>query len=287
VTDHSTGAPGAGKAHPGTHVCALYSGPDERDRLLVPFMQEGLRHGDECVCLIDDVEPASMRRRAGGAVAPGDGRRPGRLGVYPVSDVCPRVGELSVEQAVTLLGTASASSSDEGPLVVRAAAEMSWPHRPGAQDLLGYESAVTQVLADLPAVFLCMYDLKRFEVGLLIDVLRIHSTVLLDGTVLHNPGRLAPTDRPRARPDGVGRYPLARRPGGRPDGGDEWLCLTAAEVRVAELVASGMTNRGIAEELFVSHHTVDAHLKHIYVKLGIHSRVELTRLALRHGARAT
>jgi DNA-binding CsgD family transcriptional regulator len=32
----------------------------------------------------------------------------------------------------------------------------------------------------------------------------------------------------------------------------------------------------------VSRHTVDAHLKHIYVKLDIHKRVELTVLALRH-----
>jgi DNA-binding CsgD family transcriptional regulator len=45
-----------------------------------------------------------------------------------------------------------------------------------------------------------------------------------------------------------------------------------------------MTNRTIAEELYLSPHTVDAHLKHVYLKLGIHSRVELTVLALRHQA---
>jgi len=43
-----------------------------------------------------------------------------------------------------------------------------------------------------------------------------------------------------------------------------------------------MTNRSIAEKLYLSRHTVDAHLKHVYVKLDIHSRVELTVLALRH-----
>jgi DNA-binding NarL/FixJ family response regulator len=41
-----------------------------------------------------------------------------------------------------------------------------------------------------------------------------------------------------------------------------------------------MTNRSIAEELHLSHHTVDAHLKHVYLKLDIHSRVKLTVLAL-------
>src|SRR3954452_18688428 len=43
VSDVGTGRPWVGEVHPGTHVCALYWGPDERDRLLVPFMREGLR----------------------------------------------------------------------------------------------------------------------------------------------------------------------------------------------------------------------------------------------------
>jgi DNA-binding CsgD family transcriptional regulator len=43
-----------------------------------------------------------------------------------------------------------------------------------------------------------------------------------------------------------------------------------------------MTNRSIAERLTLSPHTVDAHLKHVYTKLDIHSRVELTLLAMRH-----
>jgi DNA-binding CsgD family transcriptional regulator len=158
------------------------------------------------------------------------------------------------------------------------------PHEPGAEELSVYESAVTQILAERPTLFLCMYDLQRFGVGMLVDVLRMHSKVLLDGTVLHNPHCLAPTDHPKPTPDAVPRYPLARLRTGRVEEGDPWLSLTGAEVRVAELVASGMTNRATAEELIVSSHTVDAHLKHIYVKLGIHSRVELTVLALQHGS---
>ena len=64
---------------------------------------------------------------------------------------------------------------------------------------------------------------------------------------------------------------------------DPLQSLTESELRIAELVVGGMTNRSIAEHLILSPHTVDAHLKHIYLKLGIHSRVELTVLALQHG----
>jgi transcriptional regulator of acetoin/glycerol metabolism/DNA-binding CsgD family transcriptional regulator len=53
--------------------------------------------------------------------------------------------------------------------------------------------------------------------------------------------------------------------------------LTEAEVAVAELVATGLSNRDAASRLLVSPHTVDAHLRHIYSKLGISSRIQLTR----------
>jgi DNA-binding CsgD family transcriptional regulator len=278
------GIAGVGEIRPGMHLCAIYSGPDQRDRLLVPFMQEGLRHGDQCVCLIDGLEPVSMRQRTYGAAGRGDTPRSGHLGVYPASHAYLRAGKLAVEQMTTFLETHPASSTGDQLPLLRAAGEMSWgPREPGAEELSVHESAVTQVLAEVPALFLCLYDVQRFGVEMLVNVLRIHSQVLLDGTVLHNPHCLAPTDCPKVMPRVVPSYPLADLHLGPVGEGDQWLSLTGAEVRVAELVASGMTNRAIAEQLIVSPHTVDAHLKHMYVKLGIHSRVELTVLALRHG----
>jgi DNA-binding CsgD family transcriptional regulator len=51
--------------------------------------------------------------------------------------------------------------------------------------------------------------------------------------------------------------------------------LTAHELAVARLVRRAMTNREIGDALFVSRHTVNYHLRHIYRKLGVRSRVEL------------
>jgi DNA-binding CsgD family transcriptional regulator len=56
--------------------------------------------------------------------------------------------------------------------------------------------------------------------------------------------------------------------------------LTAAERLVAERVATGLTSRKIAEELFVSPRTVDAHLTHIYRKLDINTRARLAALVM-------
>ena len=58
--------------------------------------------------------------------------------------------------------------------------------------------------------------------------------------------------------------------------------LTAAERQVAERVAHGLTSRAIAEELFVSPRTVDAHLTHIYRKLDINTRARLAGMVTEH-----
>lgn len=51
--------------------------------------------------------------------------------------------------------------------------------------------------------------------------------------------------------------------------------LTATERRIAELAASGLTNRQVAEQSFMSPKTVEANLARVYRKLGIASRAEL------------
>jgi DNA-binding CsgD family transcriptional regulator len=74
----------------------------------------------------------------------------------------------------------------------------------------------------------------------------------------------------RATGESVGR----RRP---PDASER---LTAQELQIAQLAARGLSNREIAERLFVSHRTIGSHLYHIFPKLGITARTQL-RNALR------
>lgn len=61
-----------------------------------------------------------------------------------------------------------------------------------------------------------------------------------------------------------------------------WDSLTPTELAVVRLVAAGASNRAVAEQLYVSPHTVSTHVRHAFAKLGVTSRVELARIALRH-----
>lgn len=55
--------------------------------------------------------------------------------------------------------------------------------------------------------------------------------------------------------------------------------LSAREIQLLELLATGMPNRGIAKELFISEATVKTHLVHIYDKLGVDNRTAAIAIA--------
>ena len=63
--------------------------------------------------------------------------------------------------------------------------------------------------------------------------------------------------------------------------------MTDSELAGARLVAQRLTNREVAEQLFVSPHPVSSHLRNIFAKLDINSRLALARIAPGHDTAVT
>jgi DNA-binding NarL/FixJ family response regulator len=80
-----------------------------------------------------------------------------------------------------------------------------------------------------------------------------------------------------AAPDLARVEALSRKVASRAAGG-----LTAREVEVLRLLATGKTNRTIADELFLSEKTVARHVSNIFTKLGLSSRAAATAYAYEH-----
>jgi DNA-binding CsgD family transcriptional regulator len=59
-----------------------------------------------------------------------------------------------------------------------------------------------------------------------------------------------------------------------------WNSLSPQELQVARMAADGLSNRQIGERLYLSHRTVASHLYHVFPKLGISSRAQLTAMSL-------
>jgi DNA-binding CsgD family transcriptional regulator len=96
----------------------------------------------------------------------------------------------------------------------------------------------------------------------------------LDGYEETGAGRDVARVRGRLRRLGVRRRHWKRAV--RPDSG--WASLTDTERAVVDLVAAGLTNREVAARMFLSPHTIGYHLRHVFRKLEITSRVELALL---------
>jgi DNA-binding CsgD family transcriptional regulator/tetratricopeptide (TPR) repeat protein len=77
----------------------------------------------------------------------------------------------------------------------------------------------------------------------------------------------------------AGLRPGVRRSRKRPESG--WDSLTKSELDVVRLVATGLRNADVAHRLFISPRTVQAHLSHVFAKLGLSSRAELVADATR------
>jgi len=64
---------------------------------------------------------------------------------------------------------------------------------------------------------------------------------------------------------------------------DDSVVLSPRELEVAQLVAAGLSNADVATHLYISPRTVTTHLEHMYRRLGLSSRVALTRYLIDSG----
>ncbi|MBT2234691.1 LuxR family transcriptional regulator [Nonomuraea sp. NEAU-A123] len=99
--------------------------------------------------------------------------------------------------------------------------------------------------------------------------------------IYHEIGSIRDSARVRKRLRGMGVHHRHWSYADRPACG--WDSLTETELNVSLLVADGWSNRKVAEQMFISAHTVAFHLRHVYCKLQINSRVDLTRLVTIRG----
>ncbi|MCD2192083.1 MEDS domain-containing protein [Actinomycetospora endophytica] len=189
TTSIAMGLPGVSLA-PGDHICAFYRGPAERDAILVPYLREGLRAGDKCLCVTDDPLPAESVRELAAD--------PGHLESLTSSSTYLLDGFFAIDRMIAFWERAVGRAVDrDGFGFVRAVGEMTWAlsGRPGVADLLAYESRLNDFLPRYPQVILCLYDLRRFCDGeVLMDIVRTHPAVLISGQLLDNPWYVEPDE---------------------------------------------------------------------------------------------
>ena len=189
------GVPGVQIA-PGDHICAFYPSLADRDEILLPYLREGLKTGDKCVCVVDASDPEHILASLGANIDLGAFLGRHQLEVQRSDETYLRDGSFSTEGMLEFWNQSVGGASAAGFGFTRAVGEMTWALRqmPGVEELVGYESRLNRFLPRYPQVILCLYELDQFSGEVLVDVLKTHPKVLLGGMVLDNPYYLEPDE---------------------------------------------------------------------------------------------
>jgi hypothetical protein len=181
----------------GDHICALYFGAAERDEILLPYLEAGLRAGDKCVCILDNGDATGVIDGIDAGLDASACIESEQLAMVPADEAYTRSGEFSPDQMIEYLDESVGNAIDGGEYpFVRAAGEMCWVLRepPGAAQFIDYESEINRFRSRYPQILMCMYDLERFGGGVVVDLLKTHPKLLLGGVLIDNPHALTPDE---------------------------------------------------------------------------------------------
>ena len=184
------------QVRPGDHICAFYRGREERDRLVVPYLQQGLRGGDVCVCITGGADHRRLERAVRDGSGDGDSDL---LRMFDAEDTYLAGGSFSADRMLTFWGDMGRKTFEEqGHTFARAVSDMSWAENvfsgPVIDDFMGYEVQATRYARAYPQVALCLYDLDKFRGDVIIPALKVHPKVFFGGMLLENPYYVDPDD---------------------------------------------------------------------------------------------
>jgi MEDS: MEthanogen/methylotroph, DcmR Sensory domain len=180
---------------PGSHVCAFYRGDSDRDRLLSGYLGAGLTAGDKCICVVDSVTTAGWLKalpKSRGEPGPAHGQ----LDIHLPETTYLAGGEFTTSDMLTFWTENMIKADVEGYSFYRLAGEMTWALRdaPGVEHLVGYESELNRVTSSYPVIVLCLYDLDRFSGEVVVNIVKTHPQVLVQGILVENPYYVDPDE---------------------------------------------------------------------------------------------
>ena len=179
----------------GTHLCIFFRGSSGLEEIVLPFLAEGIRADDKCLCVLQSSVPADVLSGLAPQVDVGTSVADGQLEVISPAEAYLRSGQFSTEDMLDFWAEEAAATRSSGNFsLTRAAGEMpSVLDQPaGRAEFFRYESRLNDVIPNHPQVILCMYDLERFGAEVLMDALRTHPMVIVDGMVHGNPYYVEP-----------------------------------------------------------------------------------------------
>jgi hypothetical protein len=159
----------------------------------MPYLAEGLRNGEKCICVLSSLPPEDVLARLGEHVDLDLSVERGQLEVTTPAEVYLRTGNFAADDMLSFWKDAATAAEADDYGFARAAGEM--PDEldaDGRRKFIRYEARLTEFVAELPELILCLYNLRRCGAQVLMDVLRTHPVAVVDGVLHDNPYYISP-----------------------------------------------------------------------------------------------
>jgi AcrR family transcriptional regulator len=181
------------------HVCALVGGPDDADRLLVPFVVEGFEHGDRAFQIVDpELRDPLLERLATSGIDIEAATASGQLQVRTWADSYVRGGTFDGAAQVEYIRVVLEEGRRLGFPRTRLIGSTEWAtDEETARALIAYEAHLDEYLRSVPDVVICTYDLDHHSARTIADVIATHPVALVGGVLRTNRGTTRPAARER------------------------------------------------------------------------------------------
>jgi hypothetical protein len=179
------------------HLCAFFRDQEEQYEMLLPFVREGIERGEKAFHIVDPGRRQEHLQALANAGVQGEElERRGQLEIRAWEDAYLRGGHFDQDAMLALIEQVLQGGVAQGFALTRLVANMEWAleDRPGVDDLIEYETRLNHILPRYDDPVICTYDLRKFDAGTVIDILRTHPAAVVGGVVQENPFFVPPDE---------------------------------------------------------------------------------------------
>lgn len=269
----------------GDHICHIFESREEQISLASRFLQKGLAEGEKCFFVTEEngTKKAIKELESFGLKTKNPIASKALL-IVECGKVYYQDGRFNPDTLIYGLKERVSEATSNGYSGVRAVGGMAWSLNdiPGSERLMEYEARMNYLFPKIKFTGICQYDIKKFDTEFLINAIQTHPIVLYRSADEKNRYYMPPDEFLVSESIGITseltkEKPLSRKSNQIKTKFKKSLkkySLTKQELRVVDLILLCKSNKEVSEVLFISVNTVKQHIKNIFKKIGIHSRIE-------------
>lgn len=185
------------KVPAGTHMCLIFTDESERVDSLLRFLLSGLQTGERAACFSEKVDEESVREYlAKNGISYDERKEHQAITLSGTSAVYFKDGVFDPDRMLNTLKQFYLDAKQQGFTASRIIGEMTPEIEkvPGGERLLEYESRVTMMVREFPVTAVCQYDANQFDGATIMNVLKVHSKMIVNGAVVRNPFFIEPEE---------------------------------------------------------------------------------------------